>query len=127
MVARMRRIPAKRKQRNLRGTARVSAVLPVRVGKAHGTTRDVSASGVFFETDIAYHRGSKIHFEIQLETPWGHAVCDCDGKIVRVERRDGAVGIAVQFSAARARARVWRKRPLSPRGGKRALAVRRRR
>lgn len=94
-----------RKPADHRRQKRVGAALPVRLGKVTGTTRDVSASGVFFETDAAYHRGSRIHFEINLDTPWGRAVCDCDGHIVRVERRDGSVGIAVQFSEALPRAR----------------------
>jgi hypothetical protein len=96
----------KRERQDKRRQKRLGATLPVRLGKTAGVTRDVSASGVFFETDVAYHRGSKIHFEINLETPWGKAVCDCDGKIVRVERHDGSVGIAVQFAGAKARASI---------------------
>ena len=101
----MRTGKMKRERQDTRRQKRVDAVLPVRVGKTRGRTRDVSASGVFFETDAAYHQGSKIHFEINLETPWGHVVCDCNGKIVRVERRDGSVGIAVQFGEAARRTR----------------------
>ena len=101
----------KRKAPEQRRQERLGAALPVRLGKAAGTTRDVSASGVFFETDAAYHRGSRIHFEINLETPWGKAVCDCNGRIVRVERHDGSVGIAVQFSERAVRARAVANKP----------------
>lgn len=87
-----------RGHRNQRRLKRLGAALAVNLGKQRGVTRDVSASGVFFETDAAYRRGSRIHFEINLDTPWGCAVCDCDGKIVRVERHDGSLGIAVQFA-----------------------------
>lgn len=89
---------------------RLGAALRVSLGKVSGTTRDVSASGVFFETDAAVHEGSRIHFEIDLDTPWGKAICDCEGRIVRVERRDSTVGIAVQFSEARPRAKPARGR-----------------
>lgn len=95
----------KQEQREKRAGERLGTALAVNLGKKHGVTRDVSASGVFFETDAAYRRGSRIHFEISLDTPWGKAICDCRGKIVRVQRRDGTVGIAVQFSEARPRAR----------------------
>jgi hypothetical protein len=95
----------KRKPKEKRNGKRLSAVLAVNLGKTAGVTRDVSASGIFFETDAAYHKGSKIHFELDLDTPWGKAKCDCRGKIVRVERHDGTVGIAVQFTDAKPRAR----------------------
>ncbi len=95
----------KRKPKEKRKGKRLGAALAVKVGKTAGVTRDVSASGVFFETDAAYHKGSKIHFEIDLDTPWGKVVCDCRGRIVRVERHDRTVGIAVQFSEPKPRAR----------------------
>jgi hypothetical protein len=60
-------------------------------------TRDVSASGAFFETEAHCRVGSPVRFAIQLATPWGPAHFDCRGKIVRVERHDGTVGVAVQF------------------------------
>lgn len=100
----------KRKSTEKRMGERLGAALRVKLGKLLGVTRDVSASGVFFETDAAYAVGGKVHFEINLDTPWGKAVCDCNGRIVRVERRDGAIGIAVQFGEATPRARAARRR-----------------
>ena len=99
------RAPKTRKSSDKRRQKRLGATLAVNLGRQSGVTRDLSASGVFFETDAAYHKGNRIHFEINLDTPWGCAVCDCDGQIVRVERRDGSIGIAVQFGEARPRAR----------------------
>lgn len=93
----------KPQRKNQRRQDRVGAALHVVLGRVSGVTRDVSASGVFFETDAAYHRGSRIRFEIDLDTPWGKAVCDCEGRIVRVERHGGSVGIAVHFSEPRPR------------------------
>ncbi len=73
------------------------AALPVDLGRAKGVTRDVSASGAFFETDAHCKVGSPVRFAIQLATPWGPAHFDCRGTIVRVERHEGTVGVAVQF------------------------------
>lgn len=88
-----------RKRRNQRREERVPAALAVDLGRAKkGVTRDVSASGAFFETDISYKIGSRVRFAIDLATPWGPAHFDCRGKIVRLERRDGTVGVAVRFS-----------------------------
>ena len=94
-----------RERTEKRRQERLGAALGVALGKASGVTRDVSASGVFFEIDAAYAVGSRIRFEIDLDTPWGKAICDCSGRIVRVQRRDGRVGIAVKFSDAKPRAR----------------------
>jgi len=107
-----------RKSKDKRRQQRLGARLRVKLGQAKGTTRDVSASGVFFQTEAAYRKGSRIHFEINLDTPWGRAICDCDGKIVRVERRDGSVGIAVRFSAERSDASGKRRASGSQRRGR---------
>ena len=41
-----------------------------------------------------------LRFAIDLATPWGPAHFDCKGKIVRLEKHHGVVGVAVQFSDA---------------------------
>ncbi len=89
----------KAKKRNYhRREKRLRASLPVQLGPAKGVTRDVSTSGAFFETDAHCKVGSPVHFAIRLETPWGPAHFDCEGTIVRVERHDRMMGVAVQFS-----------------------------
>ena len=86
------------KRKEHRREERVDASLPVDLGSAQGMTRDVSASGAFFETDASYTIGSEVLFAIDLDTPWGPAHFDCRGTIVRLERRNGTVGVAVQFT-----------------------------
>ena len=79
---------------------RVSALLPI---KAEGTTaiaRDVSASGIFFETDAAYAVGSPVNVALDLDTPWGKVMLRCEGKIVRVQQRDDTLGVGVEFTHA---------------------------
>ncbi|MBI2752556.1 MAG: PilZ domain-containing protein [Betaproteobacteria bacterium] len=89
----------KRKGREHRSEERVSASLPVKLGKkAKGVTRDVSASGAYIETDAKYAVGSPVRFAIHLDTPWGKVLFDCRGQIVRLEHRDGTVGVAVRFT-----------------------------
>ena len=88
-----------RRTRENRIAERVRALLPVLMGEGHqGLTRDVSASGAFFETDASYRIGSVVRFAINLETPWGPARFDYRGKIVRLERHDGTLGVAVRFT-----------------------------
>lgn len=97
----------KRKQRtkDKRREERVNASLPVDAGPATGVTRDVSASGMYFETDASYTVGSPVNIALSLDTPWGKVMFRCDGKIVRVESHDRKVGVAVQFIEPKLEAR----------------------
>lgn len=88
----------KRKRKDKRRGERVAATLPVGLGKAAGIARDVSASGMYLETDASYSLGTTVNLELDLDTPWGQVTFKCQGKIVRVERRDEKVGVAVQFT-----------------------------
>jgi hypothetical protein len=74
--------------------------LPVKVlnDEHKGITRDMSPSGVFFETDKHYEIGSIITMTIDLENPPGTRL-RCVGTIVRVEERGSKVGIAVHMKA----------------------------
>ena len=72
--------------------------LPIDLGNAAGVTRDVSASGVFFEIDANYRLGSKIEFAVQMDTPGGKMVLKCEGQIVRIEPRVARVGVAVKIA-----------------------------
>ena len=77
---------------------RIRAAWPVTLGgERAGVTRDVSASGIYFETDSHYDPGSSIAFEIDIDTPGGAMVLSCRGQIVRTEQRDARVGVAVKI------------------------------
>jgi hypothetical protein len=87
----------KRKKKEQRRDRRVPAALPVKVGRAAGVTRDVSASGMFLETDASYAVGSTVNLMLNLDTPWGKVMFNCRGRIVRREAHDHRMGVAVQF------------------------------
>ncbi len=80
---------------------RVRTAWPVHLDQGTGITRDVSASGVFFETDVNYAAGGEIAFLIELGTPGGKFMLKCKGQIVRVEHRGGKVGVAAKFIESR--------------------------
>ena len=92
----MRTVYGKTKKREER--ARVA--LPVDFGSGTGVTRDISASGIFFETDESYGVGSEISLSIAFDTPGGKLMMKCQGQIVRVEHRDGKVGVAAKITAS---------------------------
>jgi PilZ domain-containing protein len=81
-----------------RRAERIITSLPVRIGGSVGITRDVSASGVFFEADTDYSIGNPIRFEVEFATPSGSLVLRCAGHVVRVEMRERRVGVAVRIA-----------------------------
>jgi hypothetical protein len=77
---------------------RMSATRPVRLDRGTGVTRNISTSGIFFETDVHYTPGSEINFAIELDGPQGKKVMlRSRGEIVRIELRGGKVGVAVKI------------------------------
>ena len=81
-----------------RSDTRVKSALPVMVNGVAGKTRDISASGVFFEIDeTSNDLGSLIQFSVQLDTPGGMINLVCQGEVVRLEKRDGKLGIAAKI------------------------------
>ena len=87
----------KGKKSDKRRGARVRAALPVKVEGLPATARDVSASGIFIETEATYALGSPVNLALDLDTPWGKVKIQSQGKIVRVEHKDEKIGVAVQF------------------------------
>ena len=93
----MSRAPARRARKEKRKEKRVTTTLPVGVGGVAGTLHDVSASGMYLETDVEYAVGSTVDLELDLDTPWGRVMVRCQGKIVRLQPHDHKVGVAVRF------------------------------
>lgn len=77
---------------------RIVTALPVKMGEAMGLTRDVSATGIFFEIDAACTVGSDISFALELETPTGKIMLKCKGSVVRTESKNDKLGVAVKIS-----------------------------
>ena len=93
---------SKRLAMEKRREERMSVTRPVRLDRAAGVTRNISASGVFFETEVDYAVGSKIIFAIELDGPQGEKLeLITRGEIVRVERRDGKACVAVKIVASK--------------------------
>jgi hypothetical protein len=81
---------------------RISLARPVQLERGIGVTQNVSATGVFFETGEDHAAGSEINFAIELDGPQGKKLMlRCRGEIVRVERRDGKLGVAAKIVASK--------------------------
>ena len=82
-----------------RETSRLLVALPVKLEQGEGWTHDVSASGVFFTTQGSFSPGAPVRFVLELDhvDPAGVVPVACEGKVVRVEPRPHAVGLAVHI------------------------------
>jgi hypothetical protein len=83
---------------NKRIEKRARSTLTLDLQKAKGITRDISASGIFFETDANYRLESTIDFEWDFDTPQGTMTLRCHGTIVRIEPRGTRVGVSVNIT-----------------------------
>lgn len=87
-----------REQPEKRRGQRIHTALPVFLKNVQGTTRDVSASGVFFWTSASVCApGESIDFSVELKRPKGRMLLKCQGDVVRTELRAADMGVAVKI------------------------------
>ena len=76
--------------------------LPVQLGGGRkGVTQDISATGLFFETDSEQTVGGLVEVEIELDTPGGPMKLKAQGQIVRIQTLGGKTGVAVKLLDSR--------------------------
>jgi len=69
------------------------------LGNARGLTRDVSACGVYFWIKgQALNAGDRIRFAVQIDRPAGGIRLVCRGDVVRTERFEAVLGVAVRIT-----------------------------
>lgn len=85
-----------------RAEPREKLTLPLRMDdEVAAVTRDISATGIFFETRSEQRVGNLIHFEIKLETPAGAMTLKAVGQIVRIESDGDRTGVGVKLLESR--------------------------
>ena len=77
---------------------RIFTTLPVELRAATGVTRNVSATGMYFETDAAFSPGGELRFAVAFDTPGGRMRLNCQGSVLRVEAGAARVGVAVKIT-----------------------------
>jgi hypothetical protein len=85
-----------------RSEERVAMAVPVMLPDGSlGTTRDISASGIYFETD-SLPLVSPLAFTVEFRNDTGAGMAlRCRGQVLRVERNNGRVGIAARILESR--------------------------
>ena len=74
--------------------------LPVEMGGMQGLTRNICATGIYFESDVVQAPGSHVRFTVEVTIRGVKSKMVCEGEVVRVENRDGVVGVAVELSSS---------------------------
>lgn len=78
---------------------RYQATMQMEMEGGSGVTRDLSVSGVYFETELSFAAGNSIEFTILFDE---YSVgkpkrMNCRGKIVRVEKKRAKIGVAAEI------------------------------
>lgn len=86
-----------RRDREGRVAARFPVAWPVKLANGAGRTRDISATGMYLESDVAVIPNELIHFSVMLPQRGGLAEqLRCEGRAVRVEwYESGWFGVGV--------------------------------
>jgi PilZ domain-containing protein len=74
---------------------RFDTSMPVQLMRGSGVARNVSATGIYFVTDVALTEGAPVSFTLDFnDYPGGPLRVKCAATVVRVEQRNGKVGVA---------------------------------
>lgn len=74
---------------------RFDSTLALMLAHSKGIARNVSASGIYFVTDVALATGSTVKFLICFEDhPGGRIAAQCSARVVRVEGQGVLRGVA---------------------------------
>lgn len=82
-----------------RAAARFDSALPVELDGSDGRTRNISQSGVYFETDLPREVGELVHFTVEFHLHGQRHRLSCEGKVVRVDAKEGRIGVAAHLVA----------------------------
>jgi hypothetical protein len=82
-----------------RNAVRFDTSLPVILHGATGETCNVSAHGVYFETDVQQRVGELVNFTLEFTLYGRRHRLLCEGKVVRVERQGERLGVAARLVA----------------------------
>lgn len=77
---------------------RVESKLAIALDGGTGISRNVSASGIYFETEVPLREGASVSFSVAFTNPEGQPVrMFCAGWVVRTERLEGKTGVGARI------------------------------
>ncbi len=76
---------------------RVAVTLSLNSENIDQVTRDISASGVYFEASEKYNIGDEMEFVVEFANRGGNLFLKCRGEVVRVDSKKKKIGVAVKI------------------------------
>ena len=74
---------------------RVPTELKVKLEGGEGTARNVSASGIYFLTDVPLRQGQPVELTLEFgDFPSGPLEVTCFARVVRLEKQGATTGVA---------------------------------
>jgi hypothetical protein len=86
-------------EQDQRATARFDTSMPVQIDGRPGETLNISAHGVYFETDVQQRPGSLVNITLEFTLYGQRHQLLCEGKVMRVEDLGDRVGVAARLVA----------------------------
>ena len=83
--------------RHGRAAERFTTQLPIEMGRIPGLTCDISATGIYFETEMVQVPGSLLRLVVEVTVRGEKLKLRCDGEVVRVDQKEGKLGIAAKL------------------------------
>ena len=83
-----------------RGADRFVTKMPIEIGGIAGFTRNVSATGIYFETAATKEPGSHVYLTVKWSIRGEKLTLGCEGEVVRIDRNNGKLGIAAKLSGS---------------------------
>jgi PilZ domain-containing protein len=78
---------------------RLKSELVIRMAQGEGTVRDLSASGIYFITDMRLKAGDTLKFSLEFQdSPTGPLSVNCTAHVVRSEKHAGRNGVAASIT-----------------------------
>ena len=91
--------PNRKRAQDQRSAVRFDTSLPVQVRGAEGLAHNVSAQGIYFETDVHQQVGALVEVAVEFTLYGRRHRLHCEGKVMRVERRGDRVGVGARLLA----------------------------
>lgn len=85
--------------RDQRAAVRFDATMPVQVEGGAGLAHNISAQGVYFETDVEHRLGELVNLSIEFTLYGRKHRLVCEGKVVRIQQEGKRVGVAARLLA----------------------------
>ena len=81
---------------------RVPSAIPFTLEDGSGAiTRDLSPSGIYFETESEIAVGSELRFSLQFDNPSGDLMFHCVAEVVRLRDESGKLGVGAVILESR--------------------------